>query len=109
MINIRKLVALDITLHGYTFIISEFLFGVMAAFIIGILSLRFQPYLGYYIISLGINYIPLLLFSIDMKMKNSAKKEAKGELKRVYTYTAQQFVIFIPFSMILLVLLQYND
>ncbi|MFI5412272.1 MAG: hypothetical protein ACHQX1_00060 [Candidatus Micrarchaeales archaeon] len=109
MINIRKLVALDISLHGYTFIISEFFFGVIAAFIIGFLSLKIQPYLGYYIISLGINYVPLLLFAIDMKLKNSAEKESKGEMKRVYKYTIQQFVIFIPFSMILLVALQRND
>ena len=106
MINVRKLVALDIYLHGYKFILLEFTFGVIGAFIIGFFTLKAIPLLGYYIISLGINYIPPLIYAIDMRMKMSADKEGKPEMKRVWKYTFQQLVLFIPFSIVLLSLIQ---
>jgi hypothetical protein len=109
ILNVRKLVALDIALHGSKFILAEFGLGVPFAIALGWYSLRFSPLLGAYVIVLGLNYVPPLLYAIDITRKRSAKKEAKPELsdmKKIMRLSVKQFVIFVPFSTILLSLSQ---
>jgi hypothetical protein len=108
IMNVRKLVALDIYLHGYTFILLEFALGVAFAFILGAYTLftGISLLLGTYIIMLGINYLPLLAYSIDIKMKNSAEKEGKPVMKMVKNYSIQQFLLFVPLIVPLLAITQ---
>lgn len=109
ILNVRRLVALDIALHGSKFILVEFGFGVIFALILGLYSLKSYPPLGWYIIALGLNYVPLLIYAINITKMHSAKTESKDDLsnrKRVISYSIRQFVIFIPFSTILLSIYQ---
>jgi hypothetical protein len=65
LINVRNLVALDITLHGQRFILVEFGLGTPAIIIVGLLliSASSVPLLGLYLLLTGINYLPLLAYA----------------------------------------------
>ncbi len=109
ILNVRKIVALDIALHGSKFIIFEFIFGVTFAFVLGPYLLKSNYLLSWYIITLGLNYVPLLIYAINITRTGSAKNESKDELadrKQLISYSIRQFVIFVPFSTILLSIFQ---
>jgi hypothetical protein len=109
ILNVRRLVALDIALHGSKFIIFEFSFGVIFGFVLGLYLLKSNHLLGWYIITLGLNYIPLLIYAINITRIGSAKNESKDDLsnrKRLISFSIRQFVIFVPFSTILLSIFQ---
>jgi hypothetical protein len=109
VLNVRRLIALDICLHGRRFILLEFGLGIPFALIIGYVTLRWSLLLGWYIILLGLNYVPTLAYAIDIARKNSAKKEAGAELadrKKIVSYSLRQLIIFVPFSIILLAIWQ---
>ena len=112
IINIRKLVALDIIFHGSKFILAEFAFGVFASAALGFVILylglavmhvsdpRQCLIVGCYILSLGINYVPLLLYAIQIARQGSAQEEVAFELtqKARYgrKYTAQSLLVLLP-------------
>jgi len=65
VISVRKLVTLDIALHGPRFIMIEFGVGTPAILVIGgFLAATGQLFLGVYLLFTGINYIPLLVYAI---------------------------------------------
>ena len=108
IINVRRLVALDINLHGYRFILVEFGIGTPAIFAIGVLAMEGgNPFfLGTYLILTGVNYIPLLAYAIVIARRRSAQTEVAAELTRdkhyVRKYSIQQLLIFVPFAVLLL-------
>jgi hypothetical protein len=112
LINIRKLVALDITLHGSRFILFEFGVGTPAIILIGssIMLMDRLFILGLYLLLTGINYVPLLLYAIVISRKGSAKSEVEYGLAHdkhyVRKYSLQQVIIFIPLSVLLIAVAQ---
>ena len=112
IINVRRLVALDITLHGPRFILAEFGIGTPAIFIVGFLAYEGgDPFhLGLYLLLSGFNYIPLLAYAIVIVRRGAANQEVESELARnrhyVRKYSIQQLLIFIPFSVVLLAVVQ---
>jgi hypothetical protein len=116
-INIRKLAALDIVYRGQRTIMLEFGFGVFFLFILGIVFLLFAQHrtsfttvVGVYLLFLGLNYIPLLTYSLSISMKKSAQQEVAFELAHqdVYRkkYGIQQILILVPLAIITLVVVQ---
>jgi hypothetical protein len=116
-INIRKLAALDIMYRGQRTILLEFGFGVFFLFILGIVFLLFAHHrtpvttaVGIYLLFLGLNYIPLLGYSLSISMKKSAQQEVAFELAHqdVYRkkYGVQQMLILVPLAIIALVIVQ---
>jgi len=107
-INIRKLAALDIALHGRLPITTEFIFGVFGIAIISILTLSSNLILGVYLMFTAFNYVPILIYTL--LIGKNAKKEAKVEMSnlRYYgrKYSFQQLTIFIPLAIIILSILQ---
>ena len=62
LIDIRKLDALDIVLHGPKFIIAEFVVATPAIIAVGLWLIFTNAFLlGLYLLFTGINYIPLLI------------------------------------------------
>jgi hypothetical protein len=107
IINVRKLVALDITLHGPRFILIEFGVGTPAILAVGgYLATAGQPALGVYLLLTGINYIPALIYAILIVRAGTANSEVAAGLSQdkhyVRKYGTQQLLIFIPFAIILL-------
>ncbi len=109
IINIRKLAALDIVFHGQLPITIEFFLGVFLIAIIGLLVFYSgQTILGIYMMFLSLNYIPLLIYAllIDGKARKEVKMEVSNLKRYGSKYNIQQFMIFIPLSIIVLSILQ---
>ena len=59
LVNVRKLVALDITLHGPKFILAEFGIATPVIIAVGLTVMFTGPFfLGLYLSLTGINYAP---------------------------------------------------
>jgi hypothetical protein len=116
MIDIRKLAALDMTLHGTRFIIAEFAVGIVLPLIFGFFSLRAglsgtvqvprQIVLGLWLIGVAVNYIPLFLYAVDLARKGTVKEEGQPELAHVKRYSIQQAILFIPLIVAVLAIVQ---
>jgi hypothetical protein len=101
VINIRRLVALDITLHGSRFITAEFGIGTPVMLAVGIsLILASQLILGTYLLLTGINYVPLLVYTAIIVRKGSAGAEVadyvSSDRHYVRKYSTQQLLLFVP-------------
>ncbi len=100
LFNVRRLVALDMGLHGRRFILTEYSLGVPVPMIIGV-SLIFQGFLvfGAYIFTLGVNYVPFLVYAVALRRTYGGVVDMKDPETRKLNrkYSVQQFLIFIPF------------
>jgi Ca2+/Na+ antiporter len=103
--NPRKLAAIDIVFLGSKFIISEFAAGVLLSIAFGAFILMrghsiWQLALGVYFISLGINYIPLLVYANAITRGQSARTELGDELndkrRAMVKYRRQSVLLLIP-------------
>lgn len=110
LFNVRRLVALDMDLHGSKFILAEFGLGVPVPMILG-LSLAPRGFLlfGAYIFTLGVNYAPFLIYALKLRRNHGEVVDIRdpetGRLNR--KYSAQQFLIFIPFFTVVLAIIQW--
>jgi hypothetical protein len=106
MMNPRKLVAIDIVLLGSRFIIAEFAGGVVLCVALGIFVLvrghSFGQFvLGLYLISLGINYVPMLVYALVLAQRDeSAPAEMGDELndkrRAMAKYRRQSLLLLVP-------------
>ena len=105
MINPRKLAAIDIIFLGPTFIIFEFAGGVLLCAALGIFILfrshsSAQLALGLYLISLGINYVPMLIYAVAVIRGDSAWIEMGNELddksRAMAKYRRQSMLLLVP-------------
>ena len=101
LINVRRLVSLDIVLHGERFILAEFGIGTPALFIIGFsLTMYGLSLPGLYFLLTGVNYLPLLAYAIVITRRHSAKSDVETEMSSdrhyVRKYSVQQLLLFLP-------------
>jgi hypothetical protein len=105
MTNPRKLAAIDLAFLGPKFIIAEFAAGVLlSAAIGGFILLRShsakQVLLGLYFISVAINYVPMLIYSVVITRNRSARAELGDELNDVRSaaakYRRQSLLLLVP-------------
>lgn len=116
MLEPRKLAAIDLAFLGPKIIIPEFLAGVALSAGLGVLVLvrghgsPAQIVLGLYLISLGINYAPMLIYAIAINKAQSARRELGNELddKRaaMSKYRRQSLWLLVPLIIPLLALRQ---
>lgn len=119
IINIRKLVALDIVFHGYTFILAEFTFAVVVcasfAFVSFFIFFRNPSHpliavtMGFILSWLTFNYVPLLLYALNMRHKD-IRQEVALELEHRATYaikyTLQSVLLLLPLVVPILAIIQ---
>ncbi len=113
IIQIRKLAALDIVFHGPKFILIEFALGVFGCAALGLFSLYFGLFhgpnyslfaviLGCYLLSIALNYVPLLLYAISIARHNSAQREVAYELEHKDRYAGkyllQSALLLVPLA-----------
>ncbi len=112
IINVRKLAALDIALHGAPLILIEFgaAIAIGAAGGVWLTSTAipvsqgtalFRLVLGAYLLCIAINYVPLLLYGIAVARHGSARQEAAAELaekdgRAARRYGAQSLLLILP-------------
>jgi hypothetical protein len=117
IINVRKLAALDIVFHGPKFILIEFALAVFICASVGLSILHGANHsplmiiLGSFFLGVSLNYIPLLLYSINIVKHKSAQQEVAYELEHkdryAGKYTLQSIVLLLmPLAMLLLAVYQ---
>jgi hypothetical protein len=113
-VDMRKLVALDILLHGRPLILAEVGIGTLVAIALGLqlidLSLLVGNVIGLvggsYLTLIGLNYLPFLVYAVIISKKNSAENEAESELQHKSKYNEQQFLILVPLLTFLIIVAQ---
>jgi len=113
VMNIRKLAALDIAFHGPKFILIEFAFGVLGCATPGLFSLyyglfhdpnhsQFAIIMGIILLWIALNYVPLLIYAINIVKHQSAHQEVAYELehrdKYAGKYLRQSTLLLIPLA-----------
>ena len=115
LINIRKLAALDIAFLGPKLILAEFGVGVFLSAAIGLATLKrsqstWHVLLGGYLLSLALNYVPLLLYAIAIVHRQSAQQEVTHEVadrdRSFRRYRRQSLLLLVPFAVPVLAVAQ---
>ena len=116
MINIRKLAAVDMAWLGARVIIAEYFLGIVIPLILGWISIRaglsqpvpivWETALGFWLVSIGVNYIPLFTYAVLISRAGTVKEEGQPELAHAKRYGVQQIIILIPFLVGVLALMQ---
>lgn len=109
-LNVRKLAALDMTFLGTRIIVAEDAAGVVICGVIGGLSLlKGVLWLGIPLLWIGLNYVPLLLHSVDLARRRSAREEVAKELadtRAARSYSWRQLWILVPLVVVVFDLVQ---
>ena len=116
MIDIRKLAALDLAFLGPVFIISEFTVGVVGPLALGaFIAVRArsvgQYVMALYFITLGVNYVPLLVYVLLLRQRSTARAEIASELgvnqrRTLGRYRRGSLLLLIPLVVPVLALVQ---
>jgi hypothetical protein len=116
MINIRKLAAIDMAWLGTRVIVAEYTLGVILPLILGLLSIRsgllgshlvgWAGVLGFWLVSIAVNYMPLLIYAMLIAKAGTAKEEGLPEYAHAKRYGVQQVIILVPFLVVILALMQ---
>jgi hypothetical protein len=116
IINVRKLAALDMALHGARFILAEFSFGVVACGAGGVWILTrsgqsaLTLLLGVALLSAAASYVVLLLHAVSLARTGDPRAAVAYELEHrdryLWQYSVQQLLIFVPLAIPILALLQ---
>jgi hypothetical protein len=115
LIVIRKLVALDLTLHGSKFILAEFGLTTPLLFAFGLYLIltNVASIFGIYVFLAGFNYLLLLIYAAIIVKKGTAREEVEYGLTQnkhyVRKYSAQQIIVFVPIVMIILAIIQETN
>ena len=113
MIDFRKLAALDIAFLGSRLILAEFSIGVFGSLALGSFTLLRSHSvggiaLGCYLLFIGINYVPLLLYAITIVRIDSARDEIADEQTdhqgMFRKYRRQSLLLLVPLAVPILVL-----
>jgi len=116
VLDARKLVAIDLVFLGAKVIIVEFAIGILFSAALGVFVLLrghgslVQVVLGLYLISIGINYVPMLIYAIAITKANSARAELGTELDdkgaAMAKYRRQSLWLLVPLSVPVIVISQ---
>jgi hypothetical protein len=118
MINIRKLAAVDMLWLGTRIIVTEYAVGIVLPLILGFLSVRasllglviigWEAALGFWLVTIAANYIPLFIYAVVIARGGTVKEEGQPELARAKRYGILQVIILVPFLVLVLALMQEN-
>lgn len=104
-IDLRKLAAIDMAFLGSKFVLAEYAAGVLLSMALGLfVLLRGHSFrrtaLGLYLVSLGINYVPMLVYAARIGSKQAARATVGDELteeRRAFSkYRAQSLLLLVP-------------
>jgi len=116
-INVRKLAAFDLYFRRPVLVLVEFAFGVFGIGALGFVAVVFglarsatAVAIGVYLLFLGIDYAPLLVYALMIMRKGSAKSELQTELADLgryrVKYGVQQVLLMVPLFIPMLALSQ---
>jgi hypothetical protein len=116
VLNPRKLAAIDLVFPGPKTIISEFTFAVLFSPALGVFVLirghrtATQIVLGCYLICVGLNYLPMLVYAVAINATKSARTELGNELDdtraAMRKYRRQSIWLLMPLVVAIVALTQ---
>jgi len=117
VIEIRKLAALDMAFNGVRFILIEFALGVVLPLALGFITIRpllyhgtaqpgWETALGFWLIGIGLNYVPLLLYAVALARAGTVAEEGRKEVAHAKKYGLQQVIILVPLLVVIVALIQ---
>lgn len=116
MIDIRKLAAMDMALHGTRLITAEYAIGVVFPLVLGLLSIRsilvagarigWQLLAVAWLVGIAVNYIPLVIYAVIIGHAGTAQAEGRPEFGRAKRYNIQQLLLLVPFLVAAVALMQ---
>jgi hypothetical protein len=119
MIDVRKLAAVDMVWLGTRVVVAEYALGIVLPLVLGVISIRvglfgivqvgWQTALGFYLVSIAANYIPLFIYAVLIAKGGSVKEEGQPELVHAKRYGIQQVIILVPLLVVILALLQESQ
>jgi hypothetical protein len=110
LFNPRKLAAIDVAFLGARLIIAEYAIGVVLSVALGILTLtrgrsHWQLALGLYLILIGINYVPMLMYGVAIARRGNARAEPGDELfdkrRAMAKYRRQSLFLLLPLAVLI--------
>jgi hypothetical protein len=113
VIDFRKLAAVDIAFLGSRLILVEFSIGVFGSLGLGLLTLLRSHSvggiaIGSYLLFIGINYMPLLVYAIRIVRLDSARNEIaeeRGDKRGMFRkYRRQSLLLLVPLAVPILAL-----
>jgi hypothetical protein len=106
MIDVRKLAALDMALHGRRLIVAELALGAIGGVVGGVWTIGqgiergdisySHVAFGIWLVGIGLNYVPLLLHALTLLRPGAVEEEGRPELPYVRRYNVQQMIVFVP-------------
>ena len=110
MLDVRKLVALDMQFLGTRVIVAEYAAGVVLPALLGLLSLRQDNLLfGLPLLWIALNYVPLFLHSVDLARRGTAREETAAEMadpRKARSYSWRQLWILVPLAVVIFAISQ---
>jgi len=112
--DFRKLAAIDIVFLGYKFVLAEYVCGLLLPIGLGVLSLsKHSIWMGAYLICLGLNYIPMLVYTISIANRERARAELGDELNNqraaMSRYRRLSVVLLVPLAVPAVYLRQFRS
>jgi hypothetical protein len=100
MVNIRELAATERRLLGCTIVLLEYFFAVVLLIglgVLGIIHSHGRSLLWWYMVGIGINYIPLFCYAVPSRSTRSdgADRIANSEMSRL---RRQQLWLLVPLA-----------
>jgi hypothetical protein len=117
MISIRRLAALDIAFLRKRLILAEFALGAFGSAALGVFTLlrshsRGATIFGLYLVSLKVNYMPLLLHALSIAPHGTAMTEIAGETedrRQLFRkYRRGSLILLIPFVVPIVAVAQWR-
>lgn len=110
MLNVRKLVALDMQFLGTRVIVAEYAAGVVLPAVLAALSLRQGNLVfGLPLMWIAVNYVPLFLHSVDLARRGTAREETVREMadpRQARSYAWRQLWILVPLAVVVFAIAQ---
>jgi hypothetical protein len=118
-IDSRKLAAVDMAFLGPRLILAEFSIGVFGSAGLGIVTLvRSHSFTGWlfgtYLLFLGLNYIPLLVYAIDLARHGTARQEIAeeefaGKERLFRKYRRMSLWLLVPLFIPIVEIIRYRE
>lgn len=114
MIQIRKLVAVDMAWLGQRVILAEYALGILLPLVLGVLSLRagwrgglgWETILGIWLVGIAANYVPMFIYAVVIARAGTVQAEGRPELANAKRYGVQQVMLLVPLLVCIVAIVQ---
>lgn len=116
LIEIRKLAAVDMAWLGPRIVVAEYALGVILPLALGAFTLRstlsssngltWQTFFGFWLVTIAVNYVPLLLYAVSIARAGTVEAEGRPEIANARRYGVQQAIILVPFLVAVIAAIQ---